>query len=102
MKQFLVRAPRVLFLLVVLAIGITGLAEPGLAADSPAYKLGAGDKLKVTVFGEDDLSGEYEVNDQGELDLPLIGRVKATGSDLAQVQVMIAEKYGASFLVNPK
>jgi protein involved in polysaccharide export with SLBB domain len=102
MKQFLMRTPRVLFLLAILVIGVTVLAGPAFAADPPSYKLGAGDKIKVTVFGEDDLSGEYDVNDQGELDLPLIGRVKAAGGDLAQIQAMITEKYGASFLVNPK
>lgn len=102
MKQFLEWAPRVLFLLVILSAGTVLPAGCGFAADPPSYKLGAGDKIKVTVFGEDDLSGEYDVNDQGDLDLPLIGRVKVAGSDLAQIQGVITEKYSSSFLVNPK
>jgi protein involved in polysaccharide export with SLBB domain len=43
------------------------------------YKLGPGDQLNVTVFGADDLSGEFPVSDTGTAVLPLIGEVKAVG-----------------------
>lgn len=102
MMQLIKRTHRLLLLSLILSLGAMAPAGMGAAADPPGYKLGAGDKVKVTIFGEEDLSGEYEVNDQGELDLPLIGRVKAAGSDLTQMQTVIIEKYGASFLVNPK
>ncbi len=102
-RQLLVRMSRVWFLvLLLLSIGVMLPARAGFAADSPAYKLGPGDKIKVTIFGEDDLSGDYDVNDQGELDLPLVGRVKVAGSTLSQIQTVITEKYDQSFLVNPK
>ena len=102
MQKFPGWAFRILFLLLILSAGSVLPAGPGFAADPPSYKLGAGDKIKVIIFGEEDLSGDYEVNDQGELDLPLIGRVKVAASDLAQIQKVITEKYGSSFLVNPK
>src|SRR6185437_4979752 len=44
-----------------------------------AYHLGAGDKLRVTVFGAEDLSGDFSVADNGILSFPLIGDVKAAG-----------------------
>jgi polysaccharide export outer membrane protein len=47
-------------------------------ADS-AYKLDAGDKLRVIVFGEMDLGGEYEVDGSGFVRLPLIGQLRAGG-----------------------
>lgn len=44
-----------------------------------AYKLDAGDKLRVIVFGEMDLGGEYEVDGGGFVRLPLIGQLRAGG-----------------------
>ena len=37
------------------------------------YRLGVGDKLKITVFGEDNLSGQFEVNALGQISMPLVG-----------------------------
>lgn len=54
-----------------------------VAATAPltesAYKLDAGDKLRVIVFGEMDLGGEYEVDGSGFVRLPLIGQLRAGG-----------------------
>lgn len=72
------------------------------ATDEPAYKLGPGDKLRVTVFNETDLSGDYEVSDQGMVALPLIGQVKVAGKTLSETDDLIAQKYGANYLVNPR
>ena len=42
------------------------MLKPGVAAESStAYTLGTGDKLKITVFGEDGLTGEYEIDGDG-------------------------------------
>jgi len=69
---------------------------------APAYKLGSGDKVRVTVFNEKDLSGEFDVNDQGLLALPLIGQVRVTGLTLSEAQDLITQKYGNDYLVNPR
>jgi len=39
------------------------------------YKLGSGDQIKITVFNQQDLSGDYTVSGAGHLALPLIGEV---------------------------
>lgn len=57
-------------------VPVAGQALP--IADS-AYKLDAGDKLRVIVFGEMDLGGEYEVDGGGYVRLPLIGQLRAGG-----------------------
>jgi protein involved in polysaccharide export with SLBB domain len=67
-----------------------------------AYKLGSGDKVRVTVFNEKDLSGDFDVNDQGLLALPLIGQVRVTGLTLSEAQDLITQKYGKDYLVNPR
>ena len=76
-----------------------------LAADTgrpAAYTLGVGDKLKVTVFNEPDLSGEFTINDQGEIGMPLIGQIEVAGKTIDQAQDVVTEKYGAKYLVNPR
>ena len=48
-------------------------------AAAQAYVLGAGDTVRVTTFGEQDLTGQFRINDSGLLDVPLLGQVKASG-----------------------
>src|SRR3546814_10750183 len=45
------------------------------------YRLGSGDKLRVIVFGEQDLSGAFDVTGSGKVSLPLIGPVQASGRE---------------------
>ena len=52
---------------------------PSLARAQAGYKLGAGDKIKVTVFGEEDASGEYEVDATGAISVRLLGRLQVKG-----------------------
>lgn len=55
---------------------------PANAPQDENYKLGSGDKIKLTVYGEDDLSGEYLVDGAGQVQLPLLGQVQAAGMTL--------------------
>ena len=54
-------------------------AAPAQALGDAAYKLDTGDKLRVIVFGEMDLGGEYEVDGSGFVRLPLVGQIRAAG-----------------------
>ncbi|MEO9876137.1 MAG: polysaccharide biosynthesis/export family protein [Anderseniella sp.] len=67
-----------------------------------AYQLGAGDKVKVNVFGEADLSGEFLVGDNGRIDLPLIGAVQARGQTVTQFQNAVVTRYSGGYLKDPK
>lgn len=73
-----------------------------MSQERPAYRLGAGDKLRVTVYNEPDLSGEFDVNDQGEIGLPLVGPVAVGGKSLSEVQATITQRYSTNYLVNPR
>lgn len=66
------------------------------------YKLGIGDKIKVTVFGEDNLSGEFEVNALGQVSMPLVGEVEAQGLALDDFRAALTNKLAAGYLKNPK
>jgi polysaccharide export outer membrane protein len=77
----------------------------GLAAeteDISGYKLGSGDKIRVTVFGHEDLSGEFEVDGSGNVSLPLIRNVKAEGMTVGQLEQVIAERLSPDYLINPR
>ncbi len=78
--------------------------QPAAAATSSvaAYRLGSGDKVKVNVFGEADLSGEFLVGDNGRIDLPLIGAVQARGQTVTQFQNAVVARYSGGYLKDPK
>jgi hypothetical protein len=67
-----------------------------------SYRLGIGDKLKITVFGEDSLSGAVEVNAAGQVALPLAGEVPAQGKTLSQFRETVVNRLGDGYLKNPK
>jgi polysaccharide export outer membrane protein len=74
----------------------------GSPKPAPEYKLGTGDQLQVSVFGQQDLSGKFEVDGNGNLVLPLIGELHAEGRTVKDVQDAITSELDKNFLVNPK
>ncbi|WP_140986276.1 polysaccharide biosynthesis/export family protein [Asticcacaulis tiandongensis] len=66
------------------------------------YQLGSGDKVRLIVFGEKDLSGEFVVNGAGIISLPLIGDVQARGLTASELQTRIATAYAQGYLIDPK
>jgi protein involved in polysaccharide export with SLBB domain len=74
---------------------------PAAASGINDYVLGVGDKLQVTVFGEDDLSGEFQVSSTGTVSMPLIGEVKAAGLTSTQVQATITSRLAAGYMKDP-
>ena len=90
------------------ALGLALLALLGLsfvAADAVAqteYRLGAGDIVRVTVFGHEDLSGEFEVGASGTIPIPLIGEMQAAGHTVQELQAGIAQALQPDYLKNPR
>lgn len=76
---------------------------PGGGGDAKSfYRLGAGDKLRIVVFGEDDLSGEFEVDSGGSLSLPLIGEIVAAAKTPRDLERDVARTLSDGYLVNPR
>lgn len=67
----------------------------------PAYTLDAGDKLRVSVFGQDGISGSYMVDAGGNLNLPLVGAVPARGFSTDALAKMIAERLKQGYVREP-
>jgi len=73
------------------------------AVSSPGeYVLGVGDRFRMTVYGEDDLSGEYEVGSTGVAALPLIGNVQAAGLTVRDFEQAVRSKLAAGYLHDPR
>lgn len=66
------------------------------------YRLGSGDKLRVIVFGETDLSGEFDVSGSGKVALPLIGQVHAEGLTLSAFEDAVEKKLQEGYLTSPR
>ena len=71
---------------------------PAVAALGNAYVLGAGDQIKIDMYGQENLfSTPYTVLIDGSISLPFIGRVNVGGSTIGQAQVAIAQRYTQFF-----
>ena len=72
------------------------------ASIAETYKLGTGDKLRVIVYGEDDLGGTFDVDGNGFISLPLIGQVKVSGLSATQVERAVTVKFSDGYLKEPR
>jgi len=64
-------------------------------------RLGVGDSFSLKVFGQDDLSGSFVVNDIGVIRFPLVGTVTAQGRTCAELEEDLTERLAATFLKAP-
>ena len=78
------------------------LVCPLVALASDDYRLGAGDKLKITIFDEPDLSGEFELDGAGGVALPLIGQMRALDLSPRELETRIEAKLLDGYLLRPR
>ncbi|MEN3975901.1 polysaccharide biosynthesis/export family protein [Emcibacter sp. SYSU 3D8] len=100
------RPMRGLFLTAAAAIAVLFAVIAAPASAQPAdvthqYILGPGDQIRLTVFGESDLSGEFKVGDDGMVSLPLIGQIAAKGLTPAALEQTISDKLTPDYVKNP-
>jgi protein involved in polysaccharide export with SLBB domain len=101
---------RLLFVPLLLAVAPTHATSAGnqslppeaVTAAAEAYQLGTDDKLRITVFGEDRLTGEYAVTGAGELSFPLIGNIPAAGKSVEDVRETIRSRLANGYLKDPR
>ncbi|WP_255833931.1 polysaccharide biosynthesis/export family protein [Kordiimonas sp. SCSIO 12603] len=72
--------------------------------DTPSlrYQLGSGDEIKITVYGEEDLSGEFEIDGSGSVSMPLIGSVAVGGKNLKTAEKLITDLLADGYLISPR
>lgn len=93
----------------------SGAAAPGTVPGNPtkeqaaqaqaelanSYALGPGDRLRIIVFGHEDLSGEFDVDGTGTIAPPLVGNIQAQGKTVRDVEKTIADRLSPDYLRNP-
>lgn len=76
------------------------LAEPAMALSGP-YRLGTGDRLRVVVYDQPTLTNVYEVDQSGDVSLPLIGDVGARDLTTDELGRTIRTKLASTYLRDP-
>ncbi|WP_067734352.1 polysaccharide biosynthesis/export family protein [Novosphingobium naphthalenivorans] len=80
-----------------------GPADRLSRADTPYdLVLGPLDELTITVFRIPDLSGDYQVDSKGFLNLPLLGPVNVRNLDATAFAQRLEQLYGERYLNNPQ
>ncbi len=95
-----------------LSLGLTGCAgvQPQIQENNPAsdvvqektYLLGIGDHLEITVYGQDQISGKYIIDSNGEIALPLIQSIPAKGLSISELKDNIQTALSPKYLKDPK
>lgn len=77
------------------------VAAPAWSADND-YRMGTGDVVRITVYGNPDLTTEARVGEDGGITFPLIGAVKAAGQTPAAAEKEISTRLAkGGFIVDP-
>jgi len=101
-----------LSLLLILSVSgaITGLPANALAQAQPVspasaaetYVLGPNDRVRLKVYGEPDIAGEYEVDNNGNVSIPLAGHIRAAGLTTRQLERSIASALSKGIVRDPR
>lgn len=86
----------------VLAVAIFANGAAWAADNTDAYRLGVGDKLGISVLGEEDLTLEVLVNDQGAINYPFLGELKVAGQTVAALREQIVQGMKPAYLLDPR
>jgi polysaccharide export outer membrane protein len=76
-------------------------AYPQMNFETP-YMLDAGDRLRITVFGQEGLTNSYAVDAAGNITMPLVGTVPARGLTTEQLSYSLTERLKQGYIREPK
>ena len=80
----------------------TLLLAVSTAAIAIEYKFGSGDQVRITVFGHEDLSGEFTISETGAVAFPLVGTLDLDGLTIRQAETVIVDALQPDYLLNPR
>jgi polysaccharide export outer membrane protein len=118
MQQRLIRVAGLAFLFILMVLATSGVgglfAAPALAqaqalpsappVDTTAdnYVLGPNDRVRLKVYGEPDIAGEYEIDSTGQVSIPLAGHIKAAGLTTRQLERSISSALAKGIVRDPR
>jgi polysaccharide export outer membrane protein len=80
----------------------TSAAQTGPAQSSEGeYTLGSGDVIRITVFGQDDLSVETRLSNVGIIRYPFLGDIRLVGKSVNEVELLIDSGLRGDYLIDP-
>jgi polysaccharide export outer membrane protein len=82
-------------------VAVAYAAAPMPAAYDVAYRLDAGDKLRVVVYGQEGLTNTYAIDAGGAITMPLIGSVPARGRTPAELASAITARLRGGYIRDP-
>jgi len=89
----------------VLPFGITFAEDNDTNAStqdaSTSYRLATGDRVRIEVFGEDDLKRDVTLTDNGKISYPFLGELKLEGITLRELETLIRTGLQGAYLINP-
>lgn len=77
------------------------IAERPVQVENEIYRLDTGDQLRVTVFGQSDLSGDFAVDGTGAISMPLLPPILARGLTTDDLEDVVEAELGERLLRNP-
>jgi protein involved in polysaccharide export with SLBB domain len=66
------------------------------------YQLGPGDRIKIAVYEEKDLTVETALTDAGTIAYPFLGEIRVAGLTVGQLSELIVSRLKGPYLINPK
>ncbi len=72
------------------------------AMGEQGYVLGSGDALRIIVYGQDELSGQFTIDPSGTISMPLIKDIKASGLTVRDLEKTITNQLQPTYLTDPK
>ncbi|MFT6085189.1 MAG: protein involved in polysaccharide export with SLBB domain [Glaciecola sp.] len=88
-------------LLFVYLIASCSSAQAQISNELSQYKLGAGDIVRITVFGQEDLSVQTRLSNIGAINYPFLGDINLVGLTVNEVENKIDNGLRGDYLVNP-
>lgn len=87
-----------------LSLQATAAQEPGRPAQGELsnYRLGTGDRIRILVFNEEDLSVEAVLTDAGTISYPFLGEIKIAKMTVGELAEYLTQRLKGPYLVDPK
>ena len=78
------------------------IQAPSSASPADNYVLGPNDRVRLKVYGEPDITGEYEIDSTGNVSVPLAGHIKAVGLTTRQLERSITSALSKGIVRDPR
>jgi polysaccharide export outer membrane protein len=78
------------------------MSEPSAPAPARTYTLRSNDQVRIRVYNEPEISGEYQVDGRGQLSVPLAGTVRAAGLTTAQLERALVSRLEKGIIRDPR